>query len=111
MEALGEIASNFGIVGIAVLIVLDKMGLLDRLLPKKNGNGNGHHEVKKVAEDAAKLLATNHFHEVPEILKDIRDSQRRTEENLVRNFNNFYTKIDSAKEDLTYLRARSNGRH
>ena len=90
---------------LAVIIILDKFGILDKLPFVKNGkNGNG----EKKAGDIAEILATNHLHKVIEnsdktilLLEQIRDEVKehsRTETPI----------LQDISKGITYLEAKSN---
>ena len=64
---MNEIINILTIPGaIAGLIILNRFGILDKLLPKRNGNGKLEADIKEIKE--------NHIHEIKDTLAEIRDS-------------------------------------
>lgn len=62
MDILSSILT--GNIGTAIIaLILWRSGLLKELLNIKNGNGK---DTKKIAEDVAEVLSTNHLHKVIE---------------------------------------------
>ena len=64
---MNEIINILTIPGAIVgLIILNRFGILDKLLPKRNGNGKLAADIKEIKE--------NHIHEIKDTLAEIRDS-------------------------------------
>lgn len=58
--------------GIAALYMLDRFGILEKILPnKKNGsNGNGHKEIIELKEQIS-ILQDNHLHAIVTQLEEM----------------------------------------
>lgn len=75
-----------------------------------NGNGHASVDAKKIAADAAEIVASNHLHELFDNSKSIAESSKRIEENLTRNFTILHESEAKRREDMAYLKARLNGK-
>jgi len=81
--------NSIGIGGIAVLFILDRFGLLDKVLPiKKNGNTNGHNgDTEKILADM-KHLREHYNDELSVHLKNL--NERFDEHMQIERENAFY---------------------
>jgi hypothetical protein len=83
--------TQIGFGTLAVIIILDRIGIIDRFLPKKNG------VIGKLDE-----LKDNHLHEVTEKLDEIIKTLERMERNQTEG-------REKIVEKLSYISARING--
>jgi hypothetical protein len=97
---------------LAIIIILDKFAILDRLPfmnsknEKDSKNENGKTDSKKLADEVAEVLATNHLHDLIANSSLMVENLKRIEE-AIRDHDKTETPIlQEITKDLVYLKAK-----